>query len=105
MVKQKKVLVTGASGYLALHCISQLLENGFFVRGSLRDIKKEREVRYALGNKIKGDNFEVCKLNLLDDYGWDISASNCDYLMHIASPCIVKEPLTKKPFSKSSEMQ
>ena len=41
--KQKKVLVTGASGYLALHCISELLDNGFLVRGSLRDIKKERE--------------------------------------------------------------
>ena len=94
--KQNMVLVTGASGYLALHCISELLDNGFFVRGSLRDIKKEREVRRALGNKIKGDNFEVCKLNLLDDFGWDISASNCDYLMHIASPCIVKEPKDEK---------
>ncbi len=94
--KQKKVLVTGASGYLALHCISELLDNGFFVRGSLRDIKKEREVRLALGNKIKGDNFEVCKLNLLDDIGWDKSTSNCDYLMHIASPCIVKEPKDEK---------
>ncbi len=68
----------------------------FFVRGSLRDIKKERQVRRALGHKIKGDNFEVCKLNLLDDYGWDISTSNCDYLMHIASPCIVKEPKDEK---------
>lgn len=94
--KQKKVLVTGASGYLALHCISELLENGFFVRGSLRDINKEREIRCALGNKIKGDNFEVCKLNLLDDSGWDISTTNCDYVMHIASPCIVKEPKDEK---------
>ena len=66
------------------------------MRGSLRDIKKEREVRLALGNKIKGDNFEVCKLNLLDDIGWDNSTSNCDYLMHIASPCIVKEPKDEK---------
>jgi len=94
--KRKKVLVTGASGYLALHCISVLLENGFFVKGSLRDIKKEREVRLALGNKINSDNFEVCQLNLLDDYGWDISTSKCDYLMHIASPCIVKEPKDEK---------
>jgi len=94
--KPKKVLVTGASGYLALHCISNLLDNGYFVRGSLRDFKKEREVRRALASKIKGDNFEVCKLNLLDDYGWDISTSNCDYLMHIASPCIVKEPKDEK---------
>ena len=94
--KKKKVLVTGASGYLALHCISELLDNGFLVRGSLRDIKKEREVRRALGNKIKGNNFEICKLNLLDDYGWDMAISNCDYLMHIASPCIVREPKDEK---------
>tara|TARA_Y100000589_G_C27173139_1_gene637618 strand:- start:997 stop:2010 length:1014 start_codon:yes stop_codon:yes gene_type:complete len=97
MALQKKiVLVTGASGYIGLHCISELLENDFYVKGSLRDINKEREVRSALGSKIKGDNFEVCELNLLDDNGWDRAIQNCDYLMHIASPCVIKEPKEEK---------
>ena len=36
----KKVLVTGASGYIASHCIKVLLEKGFKVKGSVRDLKK-----------------------------------------------------------------
>ena len=34
----EKVLVTGASGYIAEHCIIELLKNGYAVKGSLRNI-------------------------------------------------------------------
>ena len=32
-INQEKVLVTGASGYIALHCISELLKDGYKVKG------------------------------------------------------------------------
>ena len=38
----KKVLVTGGSSYIGKHCISQLLEKGYNVRTTLRDLKKSR---------------------------------------------------------------
>ena len=44
-IKQEKVLVTGASGYIALHCISELLKKGYKVKGSLRDMSKEPIIR------------------------------------------------------------
>ena len=44
----EKVLVTGASGYIALHCITELLKNGYAVRGSLRSMNRESEVREAV---------------------------------------------------------
>ena len=66
-VKQGKVLVTGASGYIALHCILELLNNGYEVKGSLRDLKREDEVRNSLGTEFNNDNLEFCKLNLLND--------------------------------------
>ena len=44
-VNHEKVLVTGASGYIALHCISKLLNNGYKVKGSLRNLKRIDEVR------------------------------------------------------------
>ena len=87
-----KVLVTGASGYIALHCILELLKNGYRVKGSLRDLNRKDEVRNSLGPEINYDNLEFCKLNLLNDEGWDNAASDCDYLFHIASPCFVEEP-------------
>jgi dihydroflavonol-4-reductase len=36
MNTNKPVLVTGASGFIAIHCIIQLLEQGYHVRGTLR---------------------------------------------------------------------
>ncbi|EJW79497.1 hypothetical protein WUBG_09594 [Wuchereria bancrofti] len=36
------VLVTGASGYIALHCVQQLLENGYTI-SPLRDLKYSSE--------------------------------------------------------------
>jgi len=91
-INQGKVLVTGASGYIALHCISELLKNGYTVKGSLRNLNREDEVRKSLGAEFNNNKLEFCKLNLLNDEGWDEAASDCDYLFHIASPCFVEEP-------------
>ena len=95
-INQEKVLVTGASGYIALHCIVELLRNGYKVKGSLRDLNRESEVRKSLATEIECKNLEFCKLNLLDDEGWEDAASDCDYLFHIASPCFIEEPKNEK---------
>ena len=95
-VNQGKVLVTGASGYIALHCILELLNTGYKVKGSLRNLNREDEVRKSLGTELKNNSLEFCKLNLLDDEGWEDATSDCDYLLHIASPCLVEEPKNEK---------
>ena len=91
-INQGKVLVTGASGYIALHCILGLLKKGFKVKGSLRNLSREGEVKESLGTNFKNENLEFCTLNLLNDEGWEEAASDCDYLVHIASPCCIEEP-------------
>ena len=91
-MKQEKVLVTGASGYIAIHCISELLNNGYKVKGSLRNLNREDEVRKSIGEKSYNNNLEFCKLNLLNNEGWDDAASDCEYIFHIASPCFIEEP-------------
>ena len=91
-INKEKALVTGASGYIALHCISELLRKGYKVKGSLRDLNRADEVRKSLGKEFENEKLEFCKLNLLDDEGWEDAASDCDYLLHIASPCFIKEP-------------
>ena len=40
----KKVLLTGISGYIGLHCASELLKEGFSVRGTVRNAAKHAEV-------------------------------------------------------------
>ncbi len=91
----KKVLVTGASGYIALHCIKQLLKDGYKVKGSLRDTRLESSIRNSFDEKYN-TNLEFCKLNLLSDDGWEYAASDCEYILHIASPFILEEPKNEK---------
>jgi len=88
----KKVLVTGASGYIASHCIKVLLEKGFKVKGSVRDLKKVDISKVYFDDSINKENLEFCELNLLSDSGWNEAVNDCDFLIHVASPCKIKEP-------------
>ena len=44
----EKVLVTGGSGFIALHCIDQLLEKGFMVRTTIRSESRKDEINKAM---------------------------------------------------------
>ena len=94
-INKKEVLVTGASGFIARQCISDLLKSGFKVKGSIRDLSKSNEIRDSLNAK-DDNNLKFCKLDLLNDEGWLEAASGCDYLIHIASPFIIEEPKDEK---------
>ena len=39
-MSRPRVLVTGATGFIAGHCVKELLENGYAVRGTVRDIAR-----------------------------------------------------------------
>ena len=43
----EKVMVTGATGYIGLHCIDQLLKQGYAVNGSIRSPERKEEVFQA----------------------------------------------------------
>lgn len=88
----EKVLVTGASGFIAIHCIHELIKAGYVVKGSLRNMNREDEVRKSLRKDSENHKLEFCKLDLLDDGGWDEAAFDCDYLLHVASPFTIEEP-------------
>ena len=85
------ILVTGGSGYIALHCIAELLKNGFYVRTSLRTIDRKKEVVNSLQKVVNPkDMLEFCILDLMEDKGWDKAVQGCTYVMHIASPVLSK---------------
>jgi len=88
-----KVLVTGISGFVGQHCAVELLKKGYAVRGSVRSLSKTDEVINGIKKEIdpKG-NLEFCELDLMKDEGWDKAMEGCDYVLHIASPFVVKVP-------------
>jgi dihydroflavonol-4-reductase len=85
----KLVLVTGASGYIAGHCIVELLQRGYKVRGTLRSLKRESEVRSwldaAVGHSSDGALTFVAA-DLSSDDGWPQAVAGVEYILHVASP-------------------
>jgi len=81
------VLVTGGTGYVALWCIAGLLERGYRVRTTVRELSKETDVRAAVsagtGNT---DRLAFAVADLTADRGWDDAMKGCDYVLHVASP-------------------
>ena len=89
----KKVLVTGISGFVGQHCAAELLKKGYAVRGSVRSLSKTDEVVNGIKKEIDPkDNLEFCELDLMKDAGWDKAMEGCDYVLHVASPFVVKVP-------------
>jgi len=78
--------VTGASGFIAGHCILRLLKEGYAVRGSLRTAGRADAVRMALEPHVSMDDLSFLTLDLCSDDGWEEALEGCTYLLHVASP-------------------
>ncbi|WP_242561719.1 MULTISPECIES: NAD-dependent epimerase/dehydratase family protein [Pandoraea] len=87
-MSQQRVLVTGGSGFIAGHCILQLLAQGYRVRATLRSLEKEAAVRASLRARgiVHEDNLQFVAADLLRDEGWASAATDVDFVLHIASP-------------------
>jgi dihydroflavonol-4-reductase len=62
------VAVSGASGFIGLHCVLVLLQTGYRVRGMLRDLTREASLRQALEkHDAAGERLEFVTADLLSD--------------------------------------
>jgi dihydroflavonol-4-reductase len=87
------VLVTGASGFVALHTIIQLLQQGYKVRASLRVLSRKAEVCGTIAKHVEiNDRLELVSADLLQDSGWDTVLQGCESVLHVASPFPLLEP-------------
>ncbi len=83
------VLVTGGTGFLGGWCVASLLERGYDVRTSVRDLAREPDVRAvvaAAGVGDPGSRLTVRAANLTADDGWAEAVEGCRYVLHVASP-------------------
>jgi dihydroflavonol-4-reductase len=78
-----RVLVTGASGFVAGHCVSELADHGYTVRGTVREPGKAAHLAGIA---------ELVTANLESDDGWAGAVADCDYVLHVASPFPLTDP-------------
>jgi nucleoside-diphosphate-sugar epimerase len=82
------VLVTGGSGFIGSTCILQLLAAGHQVRTTVRNLKREGDVRAMLrtGGADAGNRLSFFAADLESDAGWKEAVTGSDYVLHVASP-------------------
>jgi nucleoside-diphosphate-sugar epimerase len=81
-MSQPRVLVTGGSGFIAGHCIRQLLDQGYLVRTTVRSLQRESAVRAV----VDGEGLSFAAADLTGDAGWAEAVAGCDFVLHVASP-------------------
>jgi nucleoside-diphosphate-sugar epimerase len=82
------VLVTGGSGFIGSYCILQLLAEGHSVRTTVRDLKREPDVRAMLkvGGAEPNGRLSFIAADLTKDTGWPEAVAGCEHVLHVASP-------------------
>ena len=82
------VLVTGGSGFVAIHCIDQLLRAGYPVRTTVRSLKREADVRAMLktAGTPRQEALTFFEADLMQDTGWREAVAGCRFVLHVASP-------------------
>ena len=78
------VFVSGGSGYIAGWLIRQLVDQGWMVHTSIRDLAKEGTVRASLG--VPADRVKFFAADLMSDAGWNEAIAGCSHVAHVASP-------------------
>jgi len=77
------VLVTGASGFVAGHCVAELASRGYAVRGTVR---RPGSAAHLAGLA------ELVVADLESDAGWAEAVAGCRYVLHVASPFPLADP-------------
>lgn len=78
------VLVSGGTGYIAGFLVKQLLEQGWVVHATVRNLAREAGLRRLVGGTP--DTLRVFAADLTADAGWAEAMAGCSHVAHVASP-------------------
>jgi dihydroflavonol-4-reductase len=93
-LSDRPVCVTGASGFVAAHCVERLLARGYHVHGTVRDPARESSVAHLRAMPGAADRLRLFRADLMDEGSFDAAVAGCAAVLHVASPYVldVKDP-------------
>ncbi|MFL2949136.1 MAG: NAD-dependent epimerase/dehydratase family protein [Candidatus Poseidoniaceae archaeon] len=86
--KGTTIFVTGVNGHIGNHIVRDLLEQGYNVKGSIRDLEdplKVDHVRKHASDLNSEDRLELVQADVLDADDWATHLKGCDGLFHTAT--------------------
>jgi dihydroflavonol-4-reductase len=87
------ILVTGASGFIGCHCVLDLLNHGYQVRGSVRDPGRIAALEATLSaNGADTRQLDWVAASLTEPDSWSAAVDGCDAIFHVASPVPTIQP-------------
>jgi len=91
----EKVLLTGITGYIGQHCAAELLSQGYEVLGTFRSKAKADATKSAIAKVTSTEKLSFVELDLMSDTGWSEAMKDCQFVIHMASPFFLKEPVNE----------
>ncbi|KAH9128847.1 hypothetical protein AeMF1_001033 [Aphanomyces euteiches] len=89
------ICVTGIDGFLGAWIVSELLQRGYKVRGTIQSRKDDISPLCDVPNARA--NLTVVETSLLTPESCDLAVEGCEYVIHTGTPssCAVRDPLTE----------
>lgn len=84
----KRIFVTGVNGHIGNHIVRDLLQHGYSVRGSVRDLADSSKTDHVLAHATAlglEDSLELVEGDVLNADGWSDLLEGCDGLFHTAT--------------------
>ncbi|XP_071709416.1 phenylacetaldehyde reductase-like [Rutidosis leptorrhynchoides] len=87
--KNAVVCVTGASGYIASWLVKLLLQRGYIVNATVRDLDDQKKTQHLLELDGAKERLHLFQADLLKDGSFDGGVEGCDGVFHTASPFFI----------------
>ncbi|KAG8646264.1 phenylacetaldehyde reductase-like [Manihot esculenta] len=84
----KAVCVTGGSGYIASWLLKLLLQRGYTVKATVRDLDDPKKIEHLRVLDGAKERLHLFKANLLEEGAFDAVIDGCEGVFHTASPVI-----------------
>ena len=87
-LKMKKVGVIGGSGFIGSYITQAFLDNGYLVKVSATDIKREDKYQHLV-TLNHSDNLHISELDVMDKAALQDFVFDCDIVIHGGTPFIL----------------
>ena len=94
----RRIFVTGVNGHIGNHIVRDLLEHGYAVRGSVRDLNDPSKTDHVLAHAADmgvEDRLELVEGDVLEADGWTERLEGCDGLFHTATIYSTRGPASE----------